>query len=291
MADGFREVPRVNYDYDVNQLVTAYEQALKDVQAELNSLFLSDFERAQIIAVEDNIRGILDELRTFSNAWARDVIPQASKDGIAATIYSLGLAGTYEEARKIAKFNGINRELVRSIVADTQDDLLEVTRNVSRKTQTAIRRATADVLRNKATKGITGTQSMSDALAKEIRDKLGVAADTAIRDVTGRRWKLKNYTEVVARSKMMEAHIESTVNEGLERGVNLGVVSRHYGSCSKCTPWEGKILALDPDNTYGYPTIEEARADGLFHPQCSHLITTVRRPDRLPDDIKEINGI
>src|SRR5699024_4259013 len=115
----------------------------------------SDFERAQIVAVQENIRTTLDELRAYSNAWTKEAIPRASRDGIASTIYSLGLAETMEEALRIAKFNDMNRELVRAIVADTQNDLLAVTQNVDRRTRAAIRQASADVLRAKVSSGIS----------------------------------------------------------------------------------------------------------------------------------------
>lgn len=287
----FREPPRPSYDYDVNRLVKTYEKALQMVQAELNTLFLTEFERAQIIAVEENIREILTNLKTYGDKWALTNIPKVAKEGIASTLYSLGLAETYEEALKIAKFNTINRELVQAIVADTQADLLAVTQNVNRRTKAAIRQASADVLRAKVSTEVTGTQSLQQALTQDIRLRLGQAADNAIVDAAGRRWKLKNYTEMLARTKMMEAHVESTFNEALERGVEFGVVSRHGGSCSKCAPWEGRIIALNPNNTQGYPTIEEARSQSLWHPSCRHTISPARRLDRLPKEIRDLNEI
>src|SRR5690606_8545289 len=114
---------------------------------------------------------------------------------------------------KIARFNAINKPFVEAIIADTQADLLAVTQNVERKTRAAIRQATGDVLRAKTAAGINGTQSLQQALTKEIRGKLGNAADTAIVDAAGRKWKLKNYTEMLARTKSLEAHKEATRNE------------------------------------------------------------------------------
>jgi hypothetical protein len=46
-------------------------------------------------------------------------------------------------------------------------------------------------------------------------------------------------------------------------------VSTHRGACELCQPWQGKILSIT-GKTKGYPTLEEAKAAGLFHPRCRH---------------------
>lgn len=286
----FREAPRPNYDYDVTRLTQEYEKALRGIQAELNSLFLTDFERAQIVAVEENIRSILRDLRRYGNDWAKVAVTKSATNGVATTIYALGLTNTFEDALKIAKFNGVNKRLVEAIIADTQADLLAVTDNVSRKTRAAVRQVSADVLRGKSTAGINGTQSLQQAVTKGLREKLGNAADTAIVDAAGRRWKLKTYTEMLARTKMMEAHKEATVNEALSEDVQYAVISRHRAS-DACAKWEGKVVALTWDAPGNYPILSELPRNEIFHPNCKHLVTPVRRPDRLPDDLQELNGI
>lgn len=287
----FREVPPPNYDYDVRRLVRAYEQALREVQAELNSLFLTDFERAHTVAVEADIREILADLRKYGNEWSKQTITRAAREGVASSIYSLGLTDSYAEALKIAQFNRMNRMLVDALIADTQNDLLAVTQNVSRRTRAAIRQAASEVMRQKAAAGVTGIQSIQQALIREIRQRLGNAADSAIIDAAGRRWKLRHYTEMLARTKSMQAHIEATVNDAVGRGVEYVVVSRHGDACPRCKPWEGRVLALAPNNPQGFPTVDDARADGLLHPSCNHVLSPIRRLDRLPKNLREINGI
>ena len=286
----FREAPRPDYEYDIRKLTREYERALKSVQAELNTLFLSDFERAQIVAVEANIKQTLADLRKYGDRWARVTLTKSATEGVASTIYSLGLVETYEEAVKIARFNAINKPFVEAIIADTQADLLAVTQNVERKTRAAIRQATGDVLRAKTAAGINGTQSLQQALTKEIRGKLGSAADTAIVDAAGRKWKLKNYTEMLARTKSLEAHKEATRNEAIGEGVRYAVISRH-GATDACSRWEGRVIALTYDAPGNYPVLDELPRNEIFHCNCKHVISPVRRPDRLPTDLRDLNGI
>lgn len=285
-----REVLRPNYDYDIRRLVREYEKALKSVQAELNTLFLTDFERAQIVAVEANIKAILRDLNKYGNAWASATITKSATEGVASAIYSLGLTETYAEALKIARFNSINKPLVEAIIADTQADLLAVTQNVERKTRAAVRQAAAEVLRSKTAAGINGTQSLQQALTKDVRKRLGSAADTAIVDAAGRRWKLRTYTEMLVRTKTMEAHKEATRNEAIEEGVQYAVISRH-GAKDACSKWEGKVVALTPDAPGDYPIIDELPRNEIFHPNCKHVITPVRSPERLPADLRDLSGI
>ncbi|MGN7387732.1 phage minor capsid protein [Sporosarcina sp. SAFN-015] len=285
-----REAPHPDYSYDVQRLTREYEKALRNIQAELNTLFLTDFERAQIVAVEENIKAILRDLNRYGSDWARQTITQSAREGVASTIYSLGLADTFEEALKIARFSSLNKPLVEAIITDTQADLLAVTQNVSRKTRSAVRQATADVLRAKTSAGINGTQSLQQALTKELRKQLGSAADTAIVSANGARWRLKPYVEMLVRTKTMQAHKEASINEALDRDVQYGVISRH-GATDACRNWEGRIVAYTPDAPGGFPYIGDLPRNEIFHPNCRHLITPVRRPDRLPADIREVNGI
>lgn len=286
----FREVPTPNYEYEISRLVKTYEKALLDVQSELNSLFLTDFQRAQIVAVESNIARILTDLRVYGDEWAQATLTVAAQQGVGATIFALGLTTTLEEAVSIAKFNTMNKRLINAIVADTQADLLAVTQNVSRKTRATVRQVAADVLRSKTAAGINGTQSLTQAITKDLRKKLGESADTAIVDSAGRRWKLRAYTEMLVRTKTLEAHKEATINEGISEGAQYAVISRH-GATDACRNWEGRVIKLVADAPGDYPYINELPKRDIFHPNCKHVITPIKELDFLPKRLRNLNGI
>lgn len=286
----FREAPEPNYEYDIERLVKTYEKALSDVQAELNTLFLTDFQRAQIVAVESNIAQILKDLRVYGDEWAQATLTVAAQQGVGATIFALGLTATLEEAVSIAKFNTMNKRLINAIIADTQVDLLAVTQNVSRKTRSTVRQVAADVLRSKTAAGINGTQSLTQAITKDLRKKLGESADTAIVDSAGRRWKLRAYTEMLVRTKTLEAHKEATINEGIAEGAQYAVISRH-GATDACRNWEGRVIKLVADAPGDYPFIGDLPKNEIFHPNCKHVITPVKELDFLPKRLRDLNGI
>lgn len=269
-------IPEPNYDYDVAILRSYYEKAIRDVSTELTRLGLTNFERAQIIATLAEIKRILTELDGNSMAWISTNIPKAAEDGVANSLLALGLADSLAQAKSIAKFNKFNREYVKTAVADTQDDLLQISQNVDRKVRIAIRQATAETLRTNLTQGVNGTQT----LKRDILSKLTDATKTGIIDASNRRWRPEVYAEMVVRTKMASAHREATINDALGREVYYGVISSH-GAKDACRNWEGKIVKLTPSAPGSYPYIGDLPRRDIFHPNCKHLVTPVRNPERV----------
>lgn len=267
--------PTPNYDYDVKKVRKAYEKALKDVQREVQSIFLTDFKRAQIVATEESIRNILSDIVKYSDEWASVAITKSATEGIASTVYSLGLTSTYAEALTISRFNQVNKRLVAAAIADTQADLLAVTQNIERQAKLAIRRATAEAMRASMTSGNNATSD----IAKEIHQRIIKSTDVAIIDSAGRRWKVGHYADVVARTNMMNAHREASITEALSEGSQYGRISRH-GATDACAQYEGKIVKLDADAPGDYPYIGDIPRSKLFHPACKHLVTPLRDPSK-----------
>jgi len=286
----FKEIPTPSYEYEISQLVDYYRRAVNDILRELNSVDLTDFQRANALAVLADIADILSELDDNAAAWVEENIPKAALDGVAGAIMALGVAETIDEARTIAKFNRLNRELVKAVVADTQADLLAVTQNISRKVKAAVRQAVAESMRANMTRGINGRRTISADIVTDMRKRLGDAVNTGIIDAAGRRWKPEVYADMVVRTKMMQAHKEATRNEAISRGAYYGVISSH-NAADACRNWEGKIVKLTPDAPGDFPYVDDLPRREIFHPNCRHIITPVRRIDRLPDDIKNRNNI
>ncbi len=282
-----REISQPTYDDDIKKLVKEYELALKSLEKEMNSLFLNDFQRAQIVITQKNIEAILEELNAGATSWVSSIMPKAVTEGIAATLYTLYLAESIEEARKMVQLSSLNNDLIRAIVADTQDDLLQVSNNVSRKLRNAIRRGTGKSMRANLTQGINGTQTLKRDVLKAWKKEVGEALGTGIIDSRGRRWKPADYAEMVVRTKMLNAHIEATTNEALERGCQYAIISSH-GAPDACRFHEGRIVKLDPNAEGDYPTIDELRDSGqIFHPNCRHVISPIRSLDELSEKRKE----
>lgn len=118
---------------------------------------------------------------------------------------------------------------------------------------------------------VTGYKTWEQA-AKGFREQLAEQGVTGFKDARGRQWNMRTYSEMVARTATMEAHLEGTKNRLWEHGYDLVIISRHPGACELCLPWEGEVLSLT-GKTPGYPTMKEAEEAGLFHPNCRHTFS------------------
>ncbi|GIP55256.1 phage minor capsid protein [Paenibacillus vini] len=275
MAERF---PDPTYDREVERLVSAYKEAVEAIKSELLRVDLSDMSRANSAAALAEVAKILSSLNEEASAWVEENIPKAITDGIIRTIIDLGAAETVIEAEKIVKFNRANKELIASVVADTQADLLAVTQNIDRRVRQAVRQATAEAMRANLAKGINGRRTISADILERMRKTLGSAVETGIIDSAGRRWKPETYCEMVTRTKMSSAHRDATINEALGRGAFYARVSRH-GAQDACGPWEGRIVKLLRDAPGDYPFVGDISRRSLFHPQCRHQLTALRKPE------------
>lgn len=130
----------------------------------------------------------------------------------------------------------------------------------------AIRDAAQDVNRQGDLLGWTSAKRY-----RAMRDRVtGLAADPEqwrFIDTKAKRWTGRNYfamlNRTVSANVARAAHDEALVSEGFDvvRIRNAG------GPCPLCEPWGGKLVSLT-GATKGLPTMAEARATGLFHPNC-----------------------
>lgn len=268
------------YDREIGRLVSAYKDAIREIQAELLRLDLSAISRANAAATLAAIAKILRGLNEEAAAWVEENVPKAATDGIIRAIIDLGAAETVAEAEKIVKFNRANQALIASVVADTQADLLAVTQNVDRRVKAAVRQATAESMRANMTRGINGRRTISADILQRMRSTLGSAVETGIIDAAGRRWKPEVYVDMVARTKLSSAHRDATINEALGRGAYYGRISRH-GAVDDCRNWEGRIVKLVRDAPGDMPFIGDLPRREIFHRQTGGFARRLASNNRL----------
>ena len=106
-------------------------------------------------------------------------------------------------------------------------------------------------------------------------------------DRAGRNWRADTYAEMTVRTGAMNAIIETHLDAYQQHGVDLVLVSDSAHECDMCRPWEYKVLTMTgtagryqvADQLTGGTTvvdvagnIGDARAQGLFHPNCGHSV-------------------
>lgn len=281
------KVPEPSFDYRVDLLVNEYKKAMKRLQTIVKSADIEDMERANAVALLKEIQAVLYKLDLFAEEWVKENIPEIVKEGAVATMLELGVATSVAQAEKIVRFNRLNEALVEAAVADLQTDLLEVTKNTSKRVRNTVRKITGEVLRAKYTQGENSTQSISKELKKRLREELGKAAESGIVYSNGRVVRVNEYVPMLVRTKAMESYREAKTNEAVDRGAAYAVISM-VGSRDACRFHEGRIIKIDPNAPGNYPTYDQLKASGqIFHPRCRHHFTVIRNLERLPDSVKE----
>lgn len=142
--------------------------------------------------------------------------------------------------------------------------LLQITRKANDIYKKIIADATSSALLGSKTR----MQATQDAIDKFIKNGVG-----GFQDKRGRWWSLEAYTQMATRTLITQALNQGKVNRYTEMDRDLVIVSRHTRSCELCRPWQRKILSLS-GKTQGYPTFDQAKSSGLFHPNCGHTFTT-----------------
>lgn len=148
-----------------------------------------------------------------------------------------------------------------------------------------------------------GTQTRLSAASRALA-KFADAGITGFTDKAGRNWELATYVEMAVRTHVANVMVDAHTDRIQSAGVKLVMVSDAPYECEKCKPWEGKILEIDgPKGKHevkvkraggggsitvlAHGSLAEARAAGLFHPNCRHSVTAylpgVTRAPEKPD--------
>ena len=272
-------IPRPSYETDIAEIQSRYRSAMRELRNRLNELPLDSMQRAQVEAALKDVSDIMRRLNLDMDDWAKAAFPKAVSNGIQTALLCLGASGA--SAGLSTRFTGVNKRMLEAVMADTQSDLLAVTQNIERRVRVAVRKVSAEVLRSNMAQGINGMRTNKRDMYARLREELGKSLDTGIIDAAGRRWNPETYLEMVTRTKLMEAHMNGTINEALERGVLYGRVSKH-GATDACKNWEGKLVKLVADAPGNFPTVDDARATReVFHPNCRHLVMPERNPPEI----------
>ena len=157
-----------------------------------------------------------------------------------------------------------NRPALRALANETVQTLDTL--------QPRILRSSLDVYRATVAEAsgvvLTGSQTRLNA-AQSVLDRFATRGITGFFDSAGRGWDAATYAEMATRTAVLNASRVGHEQTLTANGLDLVIVSTGFQSCPACDPWEGKVLSLTGD-TSGYPTMDDARQAGLFHPNCRH---------------------
>lgn len=255
-------------EVQTRRLIKVYRQAEAEIEKEIQRLLVRidtvDKGMAQMrmaTLMQKNIRSILDDLTQINTQWSEEAVAQIYSEAV----YSARLEFYGTEAEIYGGFGAVHQQAAQILAETVHSRLADVVTTIGRKTRDIFRVAQLDA-------SLIGS-SLGYETWKQTRDKilanLKRSGITGFVDRLGRQWNMNTYSEMLARTALMDVHLEGKKREFIGLGEDLVIVSSHPGACEMCKPYEGRILSLS-GATMGYPSLDEAEDNGLFHPNCRH---------------------
>ncbi len=274
--------PRPDIDEHVQRIKSKFGATVTALNELLRGVDIESLTRAEQRKIIRETNAIINALNDEIPAEVENAVRDIYEHGRSRSLLAFGFFTDIDKARKFLNSrqstdSRAHRAYLASNIEVMTSDLLKATQNTATQVKTTVRRVAGEVLRDKYRHQEGGVST-----ARALKSQLEKAGNVAIVDSIGRKWSLDFYAEVVATTKLSQAHREATEIEADEQGAGYFLVSRHMGTCKKCAPWETRVLRGHDGIEGDMPTIDEAMAQGLFHAHCKHNITPFRRLDRVP---------
>lgn len=127
-----------------------------------------------------------------------------------------------------------------------------------------------DVMAHATTGLLAGTDTRIQASQKMLNEFASKGITTFV-DKAGRNWDLSSYAEMAVRTVSAHAALQGHIDRQIEVGEDLVRVSTIGTTCPICARWQGVVLSISGKSPK-YHSVEEAKASGLFHPNCKHTL-------------------
>jgi len=252
---------------DLLELYTSAETRMLEIIAnELADGIYAPGWAAMKLAEISRVKTKLEKLVQNLDKKMPEVAAEATKKA-----YTMGQKGVEADLKKVKPsikmgFGTIDERKVavlsQKLAGTLGETHLRITRQALDEYRSIIGKATQMV-----ELGVETRQQAAQKALSEFADR-GI---TGFVDRAGRTWSLHSYTEMATRSTSGQAAIEGAIQRLEDNDYDLVIVSFHADSCPLCEPWEGKILSISGRSDQ-YPALDEAIAEGLFHPNCGHSL-------------------
>lgn len=137
-----------------------------------------------------------------------------------------------------------------------------------------LREATVATLREQAVSGGTMKETarrMAESWQAALKDERPVFVDSG-----GHAWNTETYFQMNVRTNTMRVY-NDCLADNVARATGSDLMRISTGGSDpncECAAWEGCIVSLT-GKTPGFPTYEDARKGGCFHPNCVHTLEPV----------------
>ncbi|MFF3622340.1 phage minor capsid protein [Streptomyces sp. NPDC002467] len=261
------------------------EKLAAALESDIESLRWAELKLAAVGNLRTAVEEIAAALQDDTTGAVAEALAEAYGRGRQAAVAELG---ALDIGRELAARHTLpNAAAVDRLAASYARDTRPLYQRITRAVLDAFRSIVARVSGAQLLTGITRREASQRAL-----DRFADRGITGFVDSAGRRWDMASYAEMAVRSVTARAAIEGHIDALGEIGATLVIVSDAPLECPLCRPWEGEILSLGGDSgphtvrarheghadgrtvaVHVVGSLTEARAAGLFHPNCRHSLS------------------
>jgi len=252
----------------IEALINFYKDSARKITQEI--IGATEGKKINLARTMVRINRELEALGVKGDEWLRKELPQYYNDGGNIALQDLRRLGVELDSTGLV---ALDKEAINALVQEASGAYGQAVQGVSR----SARGILADAVKQQVTLTIAEGKLTGEArktISARVQQRLSESGLKAVTDRAGKQWSLDSYSSMLVRTKAVEARNQGLTNKMLSYGYDLVQISNHNSEHKACAKWEGKILSLS-GNTPGYPTIDQAKSEGLFHPNCEHAMNVI----------------
>ena len=212
----------------------------------------------------DEIAATYAEMAAASDKYLKDEVTAAALLGGRAAAKDAAASGValvkWSEARARRYWKYVNPQQGKNLAAVFTDKM-------AADTIAALRQSVVEVTRRAAIEGMS-LKDQHKAIQESWNRLTGDDSNFQFVDRSGKAWDNARYLQMLSRTTAQRVYRDSYADRLAESGFKLvRITSLGAADCPVCKAWQGVICAIAGGDGK-YPTIEQARAAGVWHPNC-----------------------
>lgn len=240
----------------------AYNELVREINDRAGTLWQQKRAKELLVRVDDVIRSLDAQTRRFID----EKIPLVYRTFGAQMKADIARAGSPVVMGK--QFSQIHQDAIKAVAEEGYLRFAESLQTVRRTTMGIITQERKLAIRETIAVGEVKGDTAID-IAKQIKSQVRADGITSLVDRAGHRWTLDRYSEMLGRQILANSSREAVHNVAMENDFDIVRFTRHGTTHAACARWEGERVSLT-GKTPGFPTMDEAIADGMLHVGCLH---------------------
>jgi len=272
-----------------SEIVNAFGAVQAEMRRGLGSLDVGEFSEVRAGKVKRDLIASIDALSVYAARWATRAVKARYQDAQGKARNRLEMIGAkrdkrFDRRRHARTIEQLGDATLKDYMKATAAMKLLVGQYIEGLRRHSASLAQVQEFRPESVLGAVGDEFVGTLVANAIaKNKSRGTVSRAIMDwlkrnladgnyikIGTRMYNVRDYSELVARTRMIEASTEATKEECREYDNDLVVFSTHSNPCDECAELEGQVFSISGESTE-YPMLTDDVTPPI-HPNCGHNI-------------------